>query len=190
MASKTDQFYILTGGPGSGKSTLLAALCELGLHTMPEAGRAVIQQQVARGGNALPWGDRLAFAEQMFECDALSWRAAHAFKGPVLFDRGVADVVGYLRLCDLPVPPHILTAAHTFAYNRQVFIAPPWPAIFAQDAERKQSMEEAEATWRTMVDVYTELGCRLVTLPLASVPERAQFVLEMIGVEPATLRGE
>lgn len=181
--SKTDRFYILTGGPGSGKSTLLAALRESGLQTMPEAGRAVIQEQVACGGNALPWSDRVVFAERMFERDAASWRAAHALRSPVLFDRGVADVVGYLRLCGLPVPHHILTAARTFDYSRQVFIAPPWPAIFAQDAERKQTIEEAEATWRTMVDVYTELGYTLVTLPLASVSERAQFVLETIGVE-------
>ena len=189
-ASKTGRFYILTGGPGSGKSTLLAALRKLGLHTMPEAGRAVIQEQVACGGNALPWNDRVAFAEHMFERDAASWRAAHALTGPVFFDRGVADVAGYLRLCGLPVPHHILTAARTFDYSRQVFIAPPWPAIFAQDAERKQTMKEAEATWSTMVDVYTELGYNLVTLPLASVSERVQFVLETIGVEPAIPRAE
>lgn len=32
---------------------------------MPEAGRAIIQDQVAIGGAALPWADRLAFSELM-----------------------------------------------------------------------------------------------------------------------------
>jgi predicted ATPase len=185
QGSNTGRFYILTGGPGSGKSTLLAALRGYGLHTMPEAGRAVIQEQVASGGNALPWRDRAVFAEQMFERDADSWRRAHALQGPVFFDRGVADVAGYLRLCGLSVPPQIVTAARTFSYNSQVFIAPPWAAIFARDAERKQTPEEAEATWRTMVEVYTELGYRLVPLPLASVAERVQFIFETIGFHPA-----
>jgi predicted ATPase len=190
IAPKTDRFYILTGGPGSGKSTLLAALQEYGLHAMPEAGRAVIQEQVACGGKALPWDDRLAFAEQMFQRDAASWRAAHALEGPVFFDRGVADVVGYLRLCGLPSPPHILTAARTFHYSPRVLVAPPWPAIFAQDTERKQTIEEAEATWRTMVDVYTELGYTLLPLPLVSVAERVQFIFETMGFERPPLPRE
>ncbi|QSB44049.1 AAA family ATPase [Tsuneonella flava] len=43
-----DRFFIVTGRPGSGKSTLLAALAEQGLPHMPEAGRAVIRDEVAR----------------------------------------------------------------------------------------------------------------------------------------------
>src|SRR3954465_8016880 len=92
----TNTLFIVTGGPGSGKSTLIEALAAEGLHAMPEAGRAIIQEQVASGGNALPWSDRLAFAERMFAWEIRSWHAAHALAGPVLFDRGIPDVVGYL----------------------------------------------------------------------------------------------
>ena len=42
-----DRFFVVTGGPGSGKSTLLAALAAQGLPHMPEAGRAVIREEVA-----------------------------------------------------------------------------------------------------------------------------------------------
>lgn len=55
-------FHIITGGPGSGKSTLIDALAAQGFHHMPEAGRAIIRDQVAIGGTALPWADRIAFA--------------------------------------------------------------------------------------------------------------------------------
>ena len=64
---------------------------------------------------------------------------------PVIFDRGIPDVIGYLRLCGLPVPATVLKAAEQRRYARRVFIAPPWPAIFEQDAERKQTLAEAEA---------------------------------------------
>lgn len=181
LMSENDRFFIVTGGPGSGKSTLIEALAAHGVSRMPEAGRAIIQDQVAIGGTALPWADRLAFAELMLSWEMRSYRAAQALSGPVIFDRGVPDVIGYLKLSGLAVPPHVEQAARRFRYHHRVLIAPPWPAIFTQDAERKQSIEEAEATYRAMVDVYSGLGYELVALPLAPIPERVRFVRGIIG---------
>jgi len=172
----TDRFFIITGGPGSGKSTLIEASIAAGLHAMPESGRAIIQEQVAAGGTALPWADRLAFAERMFDREIHSWRAAHELEGPVIFDRGVPDVVGYLNLIGLDVPAYIEHAARTFRYASRVFLAPHWPAIYAQDRERKQSIEEAEATCRAVTDVYVRLGYEIISLPLVPVIDRVAFV--------------
>ncbi|MET0248504.1 MAG: AAA family ATPase [Sphingobium sp.] len=102
--SDPSDFHIVTGGPGSGKSTLIAALAEQGFKIMPEAGRAIIRDQVAIGGSALPWADREAFAALMMGWGLRSWHEAHDLSSPVIFDRGMPDVIGYLRLCDLPVP--------------------------------------------------------------------------------------
>jgi predicted ATPase len=66
-------------------------------------------------------------------------------------------------------------------YNRRVFLAPPWPEIFTQDAERKQTLAEAEATCQVMREVYTGLGYELVELPLAPISERAAFVRAVIS---------
>lgn len=49
MADRPD-FHIITGGPGSGKTTLIDALAALGFQHMPEAGRAIIRDQVEIGG--------------------------------------------------------------------------------------------------------------------------------------------
>ena len=117
----------------------------------------------------------------MFAQDMESYRTACVLTGPVLFDRGLPDVVGYLELCGLPVPEHIAAASRDFRYNRHVFIAPPWRHIFVQDAERKQDFVEAEATHRAMVKVYSGLGYDLVTLPAADVAERVRFVQARIG---------
>ena len=176
-----EEFHIVTGGPGAGKSTLLAALGALGYPHMPEAGRAIIRDQVEIGGRALPWGDRLAFAEQMLCWELRSYRAAAGHDGAVLFDRGVPDVIGYLRLSEIKVPAHMLRAAELFRYNRQVFIAPPWPEIFVQDNERKQTVEDAVATYRALIDVYQGLGYELVELPRIGVDERVQFVRQRIA---------
>jgi len=172
----TDRLFIVTGGPGTDKSSLIDALARAGWRHAPEAGRAVIQAQRAIGGSALPWADRAAFAEAMLARDLRSYREALALPGPVIFDRGIPDILGYLRLCGLPVPTHVVDAARHHRYNPRVFLAPYWPAIYACDAERRQDLAEAEATGRMMAHIYAELGYEVVPLPFASIAERMTFV--------------
>jgi len=175
-----ETLHIVTGGPGAGKSTLLEGLSARGIPHMPEAGRAIIRDQQRIGGNALPWGDRGAYAEMMLGWELRSHREAAALPGPVLMDRGIPDIIGYLELCGLGVPRHLLRAAEVFRYNRRVFVAPFWEAIYAQDTERKQDRAEAEETCRVMKRVYARLGHELVELPRVDVQARARFVLAQL----------
>jgi len=182
MSEPTETLFIVTGGPGSGKTTLLAALSEAGHATSIEAGRAIIQDQVAIGGDALPWADREAFAELMLCWEMRSYRELLGQGGRlVFFDRGVPDVAACLRLCGLAVPGHIDRAARLLRYNRRVFIAPPWTEIFRQDAERKQTFAEAAATYEALVATYRDYGYELVSLPLAPVAERLEAVRAVTG---------
>ena len=175
------RFIVVTGGPGAGKSSLIDALERRGFARSVEAGRAIIQDQAAIGGPALPWSDPSLFAELMLAWEMRSHRMARAAEGPVFFDRGVPDVVGYLRLTGRPVPAHMERACRMVRYNRRVFVAPPWPDIFTQDAERKQGFEEAVATHDALVATYAGCGYELVTLPRLSVAERVRFVLDRLG---------
>src|SRR5262245_29869948 len=179
--SDHERFHVVTGGPGSGKTSLIDALARAGYARTVEAGRAIIQDQLAIDGPALPWRDPLAFAELMLSWELRSYRMAEETSGPVFFDRGVADLVGYMALIGRPVPAQIARAAERFRYNHRVFVAPPWPAIYTQDAERKQTPEEAVRTYEALVTAYTNCGYELVRLPLASIEERVRFVLADIG---------
>jgi predicted ATPase len=179
--SSCERFHVVTGGPGSGKTSLIEALARAGYARTVEAGRAIIQDQLAIDGPALPWRDPLAFAELMLSWELRSYRMAQDMTGPVFFDRGVTDLVGYLTLVGRPVPAHVARAAERFRYNRRVFVAPPWPAIYTQDAERKQTPEEAVRTYEALVTAYSKCGYELVSLPLSSVEERVRFVLDDIG---------
>lgn len=173
-----DDLFVITGGPGSGKTTLIEALERAGYARSFEAGRGVIQDQVAIGGPALPWRDRSLFAEIMLGWELRSYRMAFQQQGPVFFDRGVPDVMGYLRLCGLVVPPHVRRAAETCRYSRHVFVTPPWREIFRQDSERRQDFGEAERTFEAMVAVYAELGYELVMVPCTPPDRRMRFVIE------------
>lgn len=179
--TKTDErLFVLTGGPGAGKTTLLAALATAGHTVAPEAGRAIIRDQLVIDGPALPWRDRALFAELMLGFDLRSHGEAQGGTEPVFFDRGIPDSIGYLRLCGLPVPGHLERAARTFRYARIVFAAPPWAEIYAKDAERRQDFAEAERTYEAVTAAYRDQGYELAELPRADVAARVGFVLECL----------
>lgn len=176
MIKDHQRFIVISGGPGSGKSTLIDALEKDGFSRTVEAGRAIIQDQVAIGGSALPWSDRALFAELMLCWEMRSHAMAEQQAGAVFFDRGVPDVIGYLTLCDLPVPQHMEEAARRIRYNSTVFLAPPWAEIFGQDAERKQDFDEAVRTFDAMDKTYRRLGYEIALLPKSPVEERVRFI--------------
>jgi predicted ATPase len=180
MSADSDNFFIVTGGPGSGKSSLIEALHQRGYARSIEAGRGIIQDQVAIEGRALPWHDRLLFAELMLSWDMRSYHLAQNSTAPIFFDRGLPDTLGYLRLLRLPAPAHMRKAADVFRYNRKVFIAPPWEEIFEQDRERKQDFEEAVRTYDSLVKTYQSLNYELIELPRSTLEERRDFVLNEI----------
>jgi predicted ATPase len=184
MHDNAHRFFVLTGGPGSGKSLLIKGMEQCGYACSVEAGRGVIQDQVAIGGQALPWSDSILFAELMLSWEMRSYHIARRQSGPVFFDRGVPDLVGYLRLSGQPVPEHMQEAVDTFRYNRRVFIAPPWREIFRPDLEREQTFDEAVRTYEAMVATYSEQGYDLVEIPRVSIEERVRFIRN--NIEPVT----
>ena len=189
MNENSNRFVAITGGPGSGKSALIDALERDGYARSVEAGRAIIQDQMAIGGSALPWGDRARFAELMLSWEMRSYHIALLTTGQVFFDRGVPDVVGYVRLLKRTVPPHMEKAAQVFRYNPRVFIAPPWQQIFRQDRERKQDFAEAVRTYEVMLETYSAYGYELIEIPRASVAARMDFVLSHARVSEMPCRG-
>lgn len=173
----SDRFHVVTGGPGAGKTMLLDALARRGFPVMPEAGRAVIRQQLAIGGQALPWADRALFAELMLGWELRSHGEAASTTGLVWFDRGVPDVAGFLRLSGLDVPGHVIRAAKTVRYAPRVFVLPFWADIFHADTERRQSPAEARATCEMMRQTYAGFGYELCEVPTDTVERRVDFIL-------------
>jgi predicted ATPase len=180
------KFYVITGGPGSGKTTVLAELMRLGHRCIAEDARAVIQEQVASGGRALPWADAPRFADLLMERSIATYRAqtaewqaqaANGPQAPIYFDRGIGDAFTYADLIGHMLPDPLIEQAKRHRYRDPVFLAPWWPEIYTTDSERRQGREEAERTEHAVVKTYTELGYRIVRLPLIRPAERAEFIL-------------
>lgn len=130
-------FYIVTGGPGVGKTTLIGELQRRGYACMREAAREIIREQIAGGGDALPWGNVREYAALMLGRSVDDYRAALQAGEFCFFDRGIPDTLGYARLTGLPLEREREDAGRLFRYRKTVFVLPPWEEIYRPDTERR-----------------------------------------------------
>ncbi|WP_415404977.1 AAA family ATPase [Tateyamaria sp. SN3-11] len=163
---------LITGCSGGGKSTLIDALAEQGYATVPEPGRRIVAE-----GRALPWVDPAAFARravEMARADLEKVRADITF-----FDRGLIDAA--VALAHSGGAPIAQTLGATRPYDRTVFLAPPWPDIYRQDAQRRHDLRAATEEYDRLTTALTTLGYYAVLLPKVPVQDRLAFVLAHIA---------
>lgn len=169
------RFVVISGCSGGGKSTLLDGLRARGCAVVPEAGRRLLREELARGGAALPWADPTAFLHRMVEASLADLAAAARQPDPVFFDRSLIDALSGLQ--HRTGEPYLFGHDAARLYHRRVFLAPPWPDINVMDAERRHDFAAAEAEYVRLARDYPALGYEVVPLPRLSVGERAEFVL-------------
>lgn len=171
--------YIISGGPGAGKTTLIEGLKALGYECSAEVSRRLIIQEVERDSNCLPWKDIACFSDKVLEEMVISWYTSVA---PLsFFDRGIPDIIAYLKIAELPVPDKFMSALEQAPYSRRVFILPPWADIYVNDNERWQSFEEAAAIYEAIKATYAELGFVIVELPKVSLEALLTFIIDFLN---------
>jgi predicted ATPase len=177
VAKKANQFIVLSGCSGGGKSALLAELRRRGFVTYAEPGRQVVKEQLAIGGDALPWGNADLFRELTISRSIEQLVEAAQSDRIAFFDRGIIDQISGYNARGMEIPAHLRAAAKRFRYRETVFLVPPWPEIFVNDNERRHSFADALAMYTALVTTYEEFGYRPITVPKVSVPARAEFVV-------------
>ena len=145
-----------------------------------EPGRQIVKEQDWIGGDALPWAAPAKFAELVLSRAIHQLITAAGEDGLAFFDRSLVEPLSGLQRLGLPVPDHFQRAAERCRYDETVFVAPPWPEIYRQDAERRHGLDEALAEYEPLLATYRRLGYRLMVLPKTDVVARADFVLAQL----------
>ena len=173
-----DRFVLISGCSGGGKSTLLSALKRRGHAVVEEPGRRIIATELKGSGTALPWVNLAAFAERAMELSLRDRDDAAGTSGYVFFDRGLIDAaVALEHASGRPA----LNRYAVQRYNQRVFITPPWPEIYANDADRQHSLEEAIAEYERLLVAFTALGYEIEILPKIDVTARADMILACLN---------
>lgn len=172
---------IFSGAPGAGKTTLLNTLAARGYHVVEESARAIIRDRLGR--DLPPRPDPRQFAADVMRRDIKNFHEALAQPGWVFFDRAIPDGMCMLDQVTPLGRRKVGALAERFAYRRQVFMFPPWAAIYCNDAERDQTFADATRVFRMLSDWYTRCGYAVVDMPLESVDERCDFVLKTLELD-------
>ena len=169
---------VFAGGPGVGKTTVLLALQALGYTIVGDSARTIIQERRRLGLSPRPPAHE--FAQEVLRIDVENYARHAATSGLVFFDRSVLDALGMLN--DVaPLSEHELTAwLSKYQYDSQVFVFPPWEAIYANDSERDHTFEHVEAVHRGVQEWYRHCQYQILEVPRVSVSERCEYVLQAL----------
>jgi predicted ATPase len=175
-----ERFVVTSGCSGGGKSALLSELSQRGHAVVEEPGRRIVQDELHRGGSALPWLKPIDFARRALATAITDYgrqAASIGQGGLVFFDRGIVDAAAAIAY---------LTGERALAtieqrYHRRVFLTPPWPELYSTDDERRHGFDAAFGEYVRLLEVYPSLGYEVYILPKVRISERADYLLKILG---------
>ncbi|MEK6809785.1 MAG: ATP-binding protein [Nanoarchaeota archaeon] len=172
--------YVLTGSAYSGKTSTLNELARHGFSIVPEAATLVISEQLAVGGDILPWAKLDAFLEALIE-KQLELEAKIPADSEIAFlDRGIPDELAYFRYYGTrtKVPVAYVKAFQEHRYDG-VFVFDLIPG-YQQDKIRREPLEMVRQLRILHEETYRELGYDVAVVPFMSIRERVNFVIDRI----------
>lgn len=120
------------------------------------------------------------FAEQILRRDQAQYRGMQQTPGPVFFDRGIIDALGMCHEAGLAGSIKIQQVLRDYPLHLEALIFPPWKEIYAQDAERDQTFEEAVVVDAAIRKWYRRCGIDLIDVPRVDVNARCEFLLKRL----------
>lgn len=171
------QKIVITGGPGTGKSSLINELIHQNYFCMPEISRKVTLDARKTGIDQLFLNKPLLFSQLLLEGREQQFiDAGNKNISVVFFDRGIPDIHGYMNYIGVDYPDLYKQKSLKYKYT-SVFMTPPWQEIYHSDNERYESFEQSLAIHNHLKKTYLELGYSLLNVPIGTIKERVQFIL-------------
>ncbi|MCG8409767.1 MAG: AAA family ATPase [Bacteroidales bacterium] len=174
--------YIITGAAGAGKTTLINQLRQIGFLCCEEVSRRMIMEQKLQKTDALPWKNMAKFCTLVFNQTIAQHKKNLNSSEVCFFDRGIPDIIANLRYKKINPPSKYFNAINQMDYQKDVIVLPPERSIYVNDNERTESFETANEIYFQIVDVYKSLGFRLHKVEFLPVANRANKVIDLLGI--------
>ncbi|MFD1064377.1 AAA family ATPase [Winogradskyella litorisediminis] len=172
----------ITGGPGTGKTSIISLLLEKGYTCYDEISRQVTLEARQQGIEQLFLTKPLLFSQKLLEGRIQQFiDATNEDKAIVFLDRGIPDVLAYMDYIGDSYPEEFIEACKNHNYD-SVFILPPWEDIFTSDSERYENFSQSEIIHNHLSETYKRFGYKLLEVPLGTVQERVNFILQTLDL--------
>ncbi len=176
IVEKTN-WYIITGGPSTGKSKTIDHLAFLGYLIRPEVARILIDDELSKGKTI----QEIREDEKSFEHKILKIKIETEETAPkndlIFWERGLPDSIVYLKIY-----MGDYNLALQLSKKRQykgVFILDLLP-LYEKDYARTETSAKAKEIHEALYNCYSELGYKVVRVPVASISERAQYIIKQV----------
>jgi predicted ATPase len=173
---KESKWYVITGAPGSGKTTIISQLSKMGYHTVFEAARILIDEEISKGKKLeVIRKDEIEFQKKVFEMK-MEIESKLPKDKIVFLDRGLPDTIAYYQLYKANIQ-EILKACQEKRYKKIFFLE---PLSFEKDYARIEDEKRAKKLSELLKKAYLDLGYEVIIVPKMSVEERTKFILSKL----------
>ena len=170
------QWIVVTGPPSSGKTTLINMLAENGYIICPEVARELISH-ISEDKITEAHLDRDGLPLQR-EILAITLHREHDLNThqQIFFDRGVPDSIAYFKYYGFPIDD--VMRASQFRRYKRIFYCQGLPVV--NDDIRQESNANAFEIGQLIINAYALLAYEPIILPITSVENRMQILLDNI----------
>ncbi len=165
---------LISGAPGSGKTSIINELSNIGYRCHKEISREIIAHQIAVRGKITPWEDLQGFSKIVLEKRIAQFN--DTINDIEFYDRGIIDIIAYMRKDDLKIKPDWIRIAKEYRYFNKVFITPPWKEIYHKDDQRMEDFNTSIRVHEFMVSTYKSFGYEVLLMPKVNISKRINFI--------------
>jgi len=170
-------WHVITGTVSSGKTTLIDQLADRGFQTVPEVGRQYIEREIAKGRKIEEIRANTTTLAPILKDIMLGNEQGLPANEVVFLDRGFPDALSFYR-ANGRNPNEILADCFHHRYA-SVFLLDRFPVEW--DGIRTEDDATADLIDEWLARDYSALGYDVVKVPVLSIQERLEFVLERLS---------
>ncbi len=182
-------YAVIVGGPCTGKTTIARGVARLleskGFYTIviDDQARLIIREQQLKGGDILPWIDRLRFEEEVVRRHYEEYlRALKKNPDIIIDDSGVFTALAYIEVDGLKPSKKIMRVIDKLRGRVDIVLLTEPPGRYHTDNERWEDLEYAKRIHEAIKRVHEELfpGKVVLVNSYSNVEDRIREAAEKI----------